>query len=53
MERVFDELIGLQQRQARWNWRVTATAWAFRLAGNLMTGLAIGIGIAVGRVLAR
>jgi len=51
MERVFDELIGLQQVQP-WNWRAAAAAWAFRIAGNIMTGLAIGIGIAVGHAIA-
>lgn len=52
MERVFDELIGLQQRRPRWNWRAAAPAWALRLAGNLATGMAIGVGIAVGLALA-
>lgn len=49
MEHVFDELIGLQQ--PRWNWRAATTAWTIRLAGNLMIGVAIGVGIAVGMVL--
>lgn len=51
MERVFDDLIGLQQRQPTWNWRAVTTS-VLRLAGNLMTGIAIGVGIAVGRALA-
>jgi hypothetical protein len=52
MEHVFDDLIGLQQKQPRWNWRAGALAWAVSLAGNLATGAAIGVGIAVGRALA-
>ncbi|WP_179294573.1 hypothetical protein [Mesorhizobium sp. WSM3879] len=48
MERVFDELIGLHQRQPRRKMHAPVAAWAFRFAGNLMTGVAIGIGIAVG-----
>lgn len=52
MERVFDELIGLQQRQPRRNLQAVATTWALRLASNLITGLAIGVGIAAGRALA-
>lgn len=52
MERVFDELIGLQLREPRWDWRAFVAAWALRLAGNLTTGVAIGVGIAVGFALA-
>jgi len=48
MDYVFDELIGLLRAQPTWNWRPTAMAWAFRLAGNVT----IGVGIAVGRALA-
>lgn len=46
MERVFDELIGLQQQRPEL--RAAATALAFRLAGNLMMGIATGVGIAIG-----
>lgn len=52
MEHVFDDLIGLQRTRPRSNWRTGATAWAIRLGGNLATGVAIGIGIAIGRALA-
>lgn len=52
MERVFDELTGLQRTQPRWNWRTAAIAWALRLTGYLMAGLAIGAGIEASRWLA-
>jgi hypothetical protein len=52
MEHVFDDLIGLQRTRPRWSWRTFAAASAIRLVGNLATGAAIGIGIAVGRALA-
>ena len=52
IERVFDELIGLQRAQPTRNWRACAIAWAGRLTGNMATGLAIGIGMAIGRALA-
>lgn len=52
MESVFDDLIGLQKAAPRWNWHAAATASALRLAGSVTTGIAIGIGIAVGRALA-
>ncbi|WP_155772712.1 hypothetical protein [Mesorhizobium jarvisii] len=53
MERLFDDLIDVIQSRPEQRWRsVDITAWAIRLAGNLATGVAIGIGIAAGRVLA-
>jgi hypothetical protein len=52
MDLVFDGLIRPQGNQLRANWRAVAAVWLLRLAGNLMTGVAIGVGIAVGTVLA-
>ncbi|OBQ58023.1 hypothetical protein EFV37_13100 [Mesorhizobium loti] len=53
VERLFDDLIDVIQSRPEQRWRsVDITAWAIRLAGNLATGVAIGIGIAAGRVLA-
>ena len=52
MERVFDDLIGLQRAGPLRTWRRAATAWTIRIACNLMTGIAIGVGIAVGLALA-
>lgn len=49
MERTFDELSGiLAQLPARERYVVLA----LRLAESLVTGVAIGLGVAVGRVLA-
>ncbi|WP_292414648.1 hypothetical protein [Mesorhizobium sp.] len=48
MERTFDELIGTLKTPRRPRLGV----FALRLAESLVTGVAIGVGIAVGRVLA-
>ena len=48
MEHVFDDLIGLQRRSVDVNGRTAAAAWMLRLAGNLVAGMAIGLGIAIG-----
>ncbi|WP_292583969.1 hypothetical protein [Mesorhizobium sp.] len=47
MDRVFDDLIALQMKQTRRRWRAAVAAWAIDLAGDLTTGLAIGVGIAI------
>lgn len=47
MERTFDELIGALKTPRR-----TGYSFVIRLAESLATGVAIGLGIAVGRVLA-
>ncbi|MEI9417587.1 hypothetical protein [Mesorhizobium sp. Cs1321R2N1] len=52
MERVFDELIGLLQAQQSRDWRAAAITWTLRLTGNLVTGIAIGVGIVVGMMIA-
>ncbi|WP_189379720.1 MULTISPECIES: hypothetical protein [unclassified Mesorhizobium] len=52
MERIFDELIGLQMKRPARRWRATATELALRITSSLATGLAIGVGIAFGLVLA-
>ena len=52
MDHVSDDLIGLQRARPRANRRAQAAAWVFRLAGNLITGIAIGAGIAAGLMLA-
>lgn len=49
-DRTFDELS--EALAARRAWRDTVSALAVDLGGKLVTGLAIGIGIAVGRALA-
>ncbi|MES0074680.1 hypothetical protein [Mesorhizobium sp. M0058] len=52
MDRVFDDLIDALHSLPERHWRDVAMAWALRLAGNLTTGIAIGVGIAVGLVFA-
>ncbi|BCG94111.1 hypothetical protein MesoLj131a_29750 [Mesorhizobium sp. 131-2-1] len=52
MDHVSNDLIGLQRARPRPNRRAIAVAWALRLAGNLITGIAIGAGIAAGLMLA-
>ncbi|WP_189521167.1 hypothetical protein [Mesorhizobium sp. M1B.F.Ca.ET.045.04.1.1] len=52
MERIFDELIGLQMKRPARRWRATATELALRITSSLATDLAIGVGIAFGLVLA-
>lgn len=52
MERVFDDLIALQTSRPRWKLACWCDGLDRRLAGNLATGAAIGVGIAVGRALA-
>jgi hypothetical protein len=47
METIFDELTALINAPA-FDWRPVAA----RLVGNILTGLAIGLGIAVGLALA-
>lgn len=53
MERLSDDLICLQWKRPRWNWRAGAPAWTLRLAESLAIGVVIGVGLAVGIVLAR
>lgn len=49
MERTFDELSGILARRPA---RARYSALALRLVESLATGVAIGVGVAVGRVLA-
>lgn len=51
MDHVFDELINLQRTLPRGNWRAAAISCTLRLAGNLTTGIAIGVGVSVGLAL--
>lgn len=49
MDMVFDDLIEVLHAQARPSrWRHALQMWAIRMAGNLITGIAIGVGVAVG-----
>ncbi|WP_287053718.1 hypothetical protein [Mesorhizobium sp.] len=53
MERTFDDLIdALDTRPEQQQWRSLAKSWVLRLAGNLMTGIAVGVGVAVGMAIA-
>ncbi|AID29862.2 hypothetical protein MCHK_2048 [Mesorhizobium huakuii 7653R] len=50
-DRTFDELTKAITQPVT-DWRAVVSAFAIELGGKLATGLAIGIGIAVGRALA-
>ncbi|WP_189379765.1 hypothetical protein [Mesorhizobium sp. M4B.F.Ca.ET.013.02.1.1] len=52
MERVFDDLLYTIQPRLKRRQRGTIATWSLHLAGNLTTGIAIGIGISVGMALA-
>lgn len=51
-DRTFDELSKALALPRRTDWRGAVGAIAIDLAGKMAAGLAIGIGIAVGRALA-
>ncbi|TIL59271.1 MAG: hypothetical protein E5Y79_16175 [Mesorhizobium sp.] len=52
VERAFDDLIDTLGPRPERHWRSLAKSWALRLAGNLMTGIAVGVGVAVGMAIA-
>ncbi|MGX5827165.1 hypothetical protein [Mesorhizobium sp. 43Arga] len=49
---IFDGLMRLQGAKPKGNWRALAASWTIRLAGDLATGIAVGLGIVLGLALA-